>query len=196
MFNQFSNLAPGARNAPPRPISNLLSTLGGAVRYADPANPANLSAPPAGTLMTFEAVAATPSPVVRHTWEGSYMEVLAITPEAVDLSRVTAGVCPLLANHARWGIPESHLGIVEAGRFEPNQLILSGRFDSGPLGSDVARRVNTDRTLRAVSVGYEPITAVTNGFAENGLPIILITRWVLNELSFVLVPADHLAANI
>jgi hypothetical protein len=182
-----------SRDATPRPnVARLVNSIGGTVRYAEPAS---LSAPPAGTLMSFEAVAATPSPVVRHTWEGSYMEVLAISPEAVDLSRVTAGVCPLLANHSRWSIDESHLGIVETARFEPNQLILGGRFDSGPRGADIARRVNTDRTLRAVSVGYEPIEAVANGFAENGLPIILITRWMLSELSFVLVPADHLAQS-
>jgi hypothetical protein len=179
------------RNAPARPAVALANTLGGMVRYAA-ADPLQAST---GVLMTFEAVAATPHGVVRHTWDGSYVEVLEISPAAVDLSRVTNGVCPLLANHDRWNFPDSHLGAVEGASFELGALILTGRFDGGPIGADIARRVNTDRTLRAVSVGYDPIEAVADGFAESGLPIVRITRWALNELSFVLVPADPVSGS-
>jgi hypothetical protein len=181
--------ASAQRNPHPTPV---MATHQGRVRYADVSQ---LSPAPAGMPMTFEALAATSYPVVRHTWEGSYEEVLICTPEAVDLSRVTNGICPLLANHDRYGFPHCLLGIVEAASFEAGQLILSGRFDSGPMGSDVARRVNLDRTLRAVSIGYEPLEAIAAGYADSGLPIVHITRWALNELSFVTVPADPVSGS-
>jgi hypothetical protein len=173
------------RNAHSRP----LSALGGRIRYLDDA-----TAPPAqDVLMTFEAGAASPFPVLRHTWEGAYWEILDISDQAVDLIRVTNGVCPCLSNHSRWSIPESHLGLIESGRIEGQELIVTGRFDSGPMGADMARRVNGERTLRAVSIGYEPLEAVAEDQLVEGFPVVRITRWVLQEVSFVLVPADPTA---
>lgn len=186
-MDQFTSspAALGQRNAQTRPAS----FVGGRVRYLDDA-----TAPAAeGVLMTFEAGAASPFPVLRHTWEGAYWEILEISPQAVDLTRVVNGVCPCLSNHSRWSIPESHLGLIETGRIEGQELIVTGRFDSGPMGSDMARRVNGDRTLRAVSIGYEPLEAVAEDKLVDGYPVVRITRWVLQEVSFVLVPADPTA---
>ncbi|GBF56432.1 hypothetical protein PbB2_00088 [Candidatus Phycosocius bacilliformis] len=180
----FSPAADWQRNAQPRPFA-----LGARVRYLD-----DMVAPAAeGVLMTFEAAAASPFPVLRHTWEGSYWEILDISAEAIDLSRVTNGVCPLLSNHSRWSVLESHLGLVDQARIEGAELIVSGRFDTGPMGADMARRVNGERTLRAVSIGYEPLEAVAEDQLVDGYPVVRITRWVLQEVSFVLVPADPTA---
>jgi hypothetical protein len=173
------------RNPQARPVS----VIGGRLRYLDEATaPAGQ-----GVMMTFEAGAASPFPVLRHTWEGAYWEILDISEQAVDLTRVLNGVCPVLSNHCRWSIPGSHLGLIETGRIEGQELIVTGRFDSGPMGSDMARRVNGERTLRAVSIGYEPLEAVAEDRLVDGYPVVRITRWVLQEVSFVLVPADPTA---
>eukprot|EP01034_Spumella_vulgaris_P011433 gene11433-14548_t len=65
------------RNPNARPAS----FVGGRIRSLDDA-----IAPAAdGVLMTFEAGAASPFPVLRHTWEGAYWEILEISPQAIDL---------------------------------------------------------------------------------------------------------------
>lgn len=187
------------RNHPTR-----LAMRQGMVRYLDPL--AGVGAAPAleQAAQQMTVIAATTAPVRRYSWDmGVYDEVLAITPEAVDLSRILAGACPFLADHGRWSVFHDHMGICEAARIVPDPnnpaasvLEIDVRFDGGPLAQDLARRFLVDRTLRTVSIGYDVLEAQVTGVDADGVPTVLITRWQATELSGVPIPADFGAVQV
>lgn len=193
--------APAAVRTPPA-VASALRT--GRVRYFDPMTGVAPQGALAQAAQTMTVIAATGTPVRRYSWDmGVYDEVLAITAEAVDLTRVTAGACPFLADHARWNVFTDHMGIIEDARIVPDPaapatsvLEFDVRFDSGPLAQDLARRFLIDRTLRTVSVGYDVLDAQVTFVDPDGVPTVTITRWQPTELSGVSVPADHGAVQV
>lgn len=135
-----------------------------------------------------EIVAATATPVRRFDWDGAYDEVLTISPEAVDLSRLEATGVPLLDSHNQWALA-SNLGAVTSARFEDGALICTARFADSPWPRDIAARI-ADRTLRAASIGYQVLAAEADDPGPDGVRTVRITSWTLLELSLVSVPAD------
>ncbi len=139
---------------------------------------------------TVELVAATGFPVRRYDWGAGtfYHEVLVVSAEAIDASRVDKGVCPALNAHSSWRI-EDQLGQVIAWRIERANLILTVRFG----GSEAARAVEAEvaaGNIRGVSIGYGRQEMMKEVRSDAKLPTYRVTRWSLSEVSFVPVPAD------
>jgi hypothetical protein len=80
-------------------------------------------------LHAFEAVISTGSPVKRAYGT----EVLRISPEAVDLSRLREGGVPLLDHHQQTGI-DAMLGRLTDAWFERSALIGRFKFNQTPEG--------------------------------------------------------------
>lgn len=140
--------------------------------------------------MRLRWLAATATPVMRWDWElGPYWEVLACTPDAVDLSRLSSGVMPLLDTHNSWGGIDRQIGQVTAAWFTDAGLELEADVFEEALPPGRAARMAAGQAA-SVSVGYRTLAAEVTGRAEDGHPIVTITRWSLDELSAVPVPAD------
>jgi hypothetical protein len=127
---------------------------------------------------------------VRRTdfWTGEHwIEELAVTPEAVDLSRLRAGA-PLLAAHSSWGL-DGIIGVVEDASVGDGEGRARVRFSQRPRADEVFRDVQAG-IIRNVSVGY--VTHEADELPrQKGEPRVLrATRWEPLELSFVAVGAD------
>jgi HK97 family phage prohead protease len=142
---------------------------------------------------TVDLTAATGTRVKRYSWmmDGYYWEELAITAEAVNLDRVTAGQCPLLDTHSRWGLSDQ-FGLVLSARFEGGELVLGTKFrtsaEAVAAEADVAAG-----TVRGVSIGYVPVELTLTSVVQDDLPVYLVTQWELLEVSLCPVPADPAA---
>lgn len=138
------------------------------------------------TERTVDLVWTTGAAVRRYDWElGEYHEVLTVTPEAVDLSRLNARA-PLLDTHQAYEL-EHVVGVVLWARIEGGigiaRVQLSGRPELAGLRQDVA-----DGVISQVSVGYDHLEWIDER-REDGLYRV-VTRWLPVELSLVPVPAD------
>lgn len=140
---------------------------------------------------TVEIVAATDTPVRMPGWrlglDTDYLEILDMSPSAVDLSSVEARNCPLLDSHNRWSL-QSRLGAVTAAQLSGRELIVVGSFGE----SDAARQAEAEMTSAApppVSSGYRVEQMQFERF-EGDLPVYRATRWKLTEVSFVPIAAD------
>jgi|GEM_PF-5839114 len=105
---------------------------------------------------TVEIVAATDTPVRMPGWrlglDTDYLEILDMSPSAVDLSSIEARNCPLLDSHNRWSL-QSRLGAVTAAQLSGSQLIVVGSFGE----SEAARQAEAEMNSAApppVSSGY------------------------------------------
>lgn len=133
---------------------------------------------------TVEAVLSAGSAVRRH-W---FTEELEISAEAIDLARVTGGICPLLDTHNQYQL-DGVIGRVLSVRIEDGQLIGVLQFADTPAGRDIEARVAAGE-IRAISIGYRvtkwQITATDDTDHETWRAV----AWELLEASFVPVPAD------
>ncbi|MBB4149125.1 prohead protease/major capsid protein fusion protein [Sphingobium scionense] len=133
---------------------------------------------------TVEAVLSAGS-AVRRYW---FTEELEISAEAIDLARVTGGICPLLDTHNQYQL-DGVIGRVLSVRIEDGQLIGVLQFADTPAGRDIEARVAAGE-IRAISIGYRvtkwQITATDDTDHETWRAV----AWELLEASFVPVPAD------
>ncbi len=133
---------------------------------------------------TVEAVLSAGT-AVRRYW---FTEELEISDEAIDLARVTAGVCPLLDTHNQYQL-DGVIGRVLSVRIEDGKLIGVLQFADTPAGRDIEARVAAGE-IRAISIGYRvtkwQITATDDTDHETWRAV----AWELLEASFVPVPAD------
>ncbi|ESQ82387.1 hypothetical protein AEAC466_17340 [Asticcacaulis sp. AC466] len=136
---------------------------------------------------TVELNAATGFRVMRWGWDGSYMEQLQISGDAIELSRVDKGQCPLLDTHSRWSV-DDQLGLVTGSRIDAGALVLTVQFADSDKGREIENRVAAG-DLRGVSVGYRVLEMTLIG-KDNEVPVYEVTRWELLEVSLVPVPAD------
>ena len=178
--------ASGAGSAAPAPGGDMAERrtvqLGVARRAAEPRS----YDPDARTV---ELVAATGYAVRRWDWDdGPYLEQLRIEGDSVDLTRIGQGVCPLLDSHQSYSL-ESQLGVVESGRIENGQLLLSVRFAETDRAREVEAEVAAGR-LRGVSIGYRRDEIAKGQRQPEQIPTHTITRWTLFEVSLVPIPAD------
>lgn len=132
---------------------------------------------------TVEAVLSTGAPVKR--W--GIIEQLAVSPEAVDITRVPLGQVKLLDHHNRFSL-EAVLGTVEDARFEDGGLVGTLRF-AETEGGRAAEAMVKRGELTGISVGYQ-VSAWTLSRVENDVEIWQADRWELLEVSLVSVPAD------
>lgn len=136
---------------------------------------------------TVEVVWAAGAGVERYDWrtDTAFIEELEMTPEAVDLSRLSAGA-PLLDTHGAYAL-ENILGVVEEARIEDGKGIARVRFSSRPEVEGIVADVRNG-VIRNVSVGYSVEEWAKE--ARNGKQVRRATRWTPHEISLVPVPAD------
>jgi phage head maturation protease len=144
-----------------------------------------------------EAVLSTGAAVNR----GYGVEILTISPSAIDLSRAESGLVPIIDSHQITGI-NNVLGRVSDTWFEKGQLVGLLTFDSSDAGRNAEGLISRG-VIRGVSIGYA-VTAweITNDEGDvvdpsrlqwDGEYIFRAAQWTLLELSLVSVPADSSA---
>jgi HK97 family phage prohead protease len=136
---------------------------------------------------TVEAVLSTGARVAR--W-GVYEE-LAVTPEAIDLSRVALGQVRILDTHNQYAV-DAILGVLLSARVEGGQLVGTLKFADTEEGRKAEGMVARGE-LTGVSVGYR-VTTWTLTSTINETEIWRADKWELLEASLVAVPADPHAA--
>jgi phage head maturation protease len=147
---------------------------------------------------TVEAVISKGSPVARLYGT----EVLRISPDAIDLSRLHEGGIPLLDHHSQAGIDQI-LGRVTDAWIERGALMGSIRFNQTEQGKKAEGMVSRGE-ISGVSAGYRVdswlITDADGDVVEerdigwNDELTFTATRWQLFEASLVGVPADAVAS--
>lgn len=133
---------------------------------------------------TVELIASTGEGVRREDFEGPFLERLALTSQAVDLSRVDG--MPLLDNHKRQGLGDV-LGVVRSARIEGGRLIISVQVSerAEPVWRDIKAGI-----IRNVSIGYGVDRFEDRVDRDTGQRERTVTRWTLVEVSLVPVGAD------
>lgn len=136
---------------------------------------------------TVELVWTTGARVLRSSlWDGAFYEELAVTEQAIDLSRLNGGA-PFLNSHNQNTLADV-LGVVEkawVANGEGRALVrFSEREDVTPIWEDVASGI-----IRNVSVGYR-VNRFEKVGEQEGTPIMRATSWLPFELSAVAVGAD------
>jgi hypothetical protein len=121
-----------------------------------------------------------------------YYEILDCSPAAVDLSQVEADNCPMLDAHSRWSV-EDQLGKVRNARCEAGQVVGRCDFSQSECAQTVEADVAAGRGPK-VSVGYSRQQAIFERF-EGEVPVYRITKWTLQEASFVPIAADVAAGT-
>jgi hypothetical protein len=147
------------------------------------------------TSRTVDAVISMGSPVVR--FYGT--EVLRVTPEAVDLSRMRGGsMIPLLDSHQAIGIGNS-LGRVQQTWFTKGALMGRLSFNATPEGRKAEGMVARGE-IAGISAGYSvnswEITDKKGNMIDASavrFDDVTATRWSLHECSLVTCPADSSA---
>jgi HK97 family phage prohead protease len=129
-------------------------------------------------------------------------EVLQISPQAVDLTRLHEGGIPLLDHHSQAGI-NSMLGRLTDAWFERGALIGRFKFNATPEGQKAEGMVARGE-VTGISAGYrveEWSVTDEDGAAVDERDVrwdddltFTATRWQLFEASLVGVPADASAA--
>ncbi len=138
---------------------------------------------------TVDVIWTTGADVKRRDWitGRTFVERLAVTTDALDLTRLNAGA-PVLDTHSSWALGDV-IGVVERAWVENGlgkaTLRLSARDEVAGVVADVAAGI-----IRNISVGYTVQTwDVTQATAAEP-EVRTATRWTPNEVSFVPVPAD------
>jgi len=143
---------------------------------------------------SFEAVISTGAAVQRPYG----VEVLRISPQAVDLSRLQEGGIPLLDHHSQAGIDQV-LGRLTNAWFDRGALVGKFVFAQTPQGMK-AEGMTARGELVGISAGYRvdqwQITGADGDVVDEADVrwsdnlTFTATRWQLFEASLVGVPAD------
>jgi hypothetical protein len=137
-----------------------------------------------------EVIFASGTPVRRNTWDGPFDEVLEISKDAIDSTRMNTGSMSILDNHAAIEMSD-RMGVVLADTL---------RIDGGKAYCKVKLSKDRAATLIAdlkngmpfaVSVGYKIHEFSSDDEAD--IPQRKVTRWEPVEISAVPVPADPAA---
>jgi hypothetical protein len=117
-----------------------------------------------------------------------YVELLTISPEAVDLSRLNSGGAPVLNTHASYDLADI-LGVVEAARIERGAAVADIRLTDRPEVAGIVQDI-AGGISRNVSVGYVVNEWTITTATEDQLETRTATRWTPYEISLVAIPAD------
>ncbi|MGJ9420465.1 prohead protease/major capsid protein fusion protein [Massilia sp. CMS3.1] len=144
---------------------------------------------------TVDVVWTTGSRVRRYDYwtETPYEEELAVTREAVDMSRFDAGTVQVIDSHRVHGGVASILGIAIRGSIENGEgratLRLSTRPEMAGIVADIRAGI-----IRSISFGYNvtkyEITRAIDRTDGVNLALYRAVGWQPFEISFVTVPAD------
>lgn len=129
---------------------------------------------------------ASEMPVERWDWGGAYDEVLRMTPESVDLTRMNDGGA-LLFEHQR----DKQIGVVEkawVGSDKKAHAIV--RFsEDDPLAVQEFNKI-TKGIRKNVSFGYKIHEADVVRGEKGQKDVVTATSTEVFEISFVSIPAD------
>jgi len=131
---------------------------------------------------TVEVVYATATRAERD----GYLEELVISEEAIDATRLDAGAVPLLVDHMPWGIA---FGTVISHRIDGDQAVATIRLSVAEEHRGIVENIRAG-VIRTVSVGYRILAWEEVQSEDDGMPVMLVTRWLPAEISLVTVPAD------
>jgi hypothetical protein len=148
---------------------------------------------------TVDAILSTGSPVQRDYGT----EVLKISPDAVDLSRLKSSGIPFLDSHDATSVHRS-LGRLISAWFSGGKLLGRLRFNDSPPGR-AAEKMARNSELSAVSIGYkvnrfeitdadgEPVDPDRDRVRWDQDLIFRAVDWILLEISAVNIAADSSA---
>jgi len=157
------------------------------------------AAPVSGTAdpdaRTVQVTFATSTPVKRYSWDdGYYLEVLEISRDAIDASRMNEGMS-LLDTHDQYSM-DSRLGSVVPGSFKivNGEAVATVKFSRRERANHFFQDI-LDGHKTPISVGYKVLeTRKTEGQGDT-LPTVTATKWMPLEISVVPVPADSNAST-
>jgi HK97 family phage prohead protease len=132
---------------------------------------------------TVDAVFSTGAEVRRY----GIIETLAVTAEAIDLSRVALGQVRLLDTHNQYAL-DAVLGVVLDARIVNGNLIGRIKF-ADTEGGRKAEGMVARGELSGISIGYR-VTAWSIVSVRDETEIWQADKWELMEVSLVSVPAD------
>lgn len=138
---------------------------------------------------TVDVIWTTGADVKRRDWMTgqTFIERLAVTPDAIDLTRLNSGA-PVLDTHSSYALGDV-IGVVERAALVNGEgratLRLSARDEVAGIVADIAAGI-----IRNISVGYAVQTWDVTAPTRTDPEVRTATRWTPYELSFVPVPAD------
>ncbi|HKW84872.1 MAG TPA: peptidase, partial [Burkholderiaceae bacterium] len=122
-----------------------------------------------------------------------YEEELAVTPDAVDMTRFEAGTLQVLDGHRAYGGVDAILGIALRGSIVDGEGRATLRLSGNPEHAGVVGDIR-DGIIRALSFGYSvqryEITRAQDRTDGVNLPLYRAVAWTPQEISFVPIPAD------
>ncbi|QZA80188.1 prohead protease/major capsid protein fusion protein [Deefgea piscis] len=137
---------------------------------------------------TITLVWTTGAGVRRYDWchDRYYQELLDVTPEAIDLTRLNNGA-PLLNTHSSWDLSDI-VGVVERAWIENGEGLAEVRFSERPELEGLWKDVQSG-VIRNVSVGYS-VDRLQMTQDDAGNWIYRAVGWTPHEISLVPIPAD------
>lgn len=123
-------------------------------------------------------------PYERHSEKiGTYDEVLVISEDAVDFTRLNSGSCAFLKDHD----PENVLGVITKAWIDGNKVKASVKFSEREEVQGYVKDIQAG-IMTCTSIGYD---VVKHHFENvNGKKTMYVDRFVIYEGSLVGVPAD------
>lgn len=145
---------------------------------------------------TVELVWTTGATVRRRRWTGwdtavDYEEILVVSRDAVDLSRLQSGA-PMLDSHAQW-TTRAVVGVVDRAWIDGGEGRATVRFPKQGVDEAADRlfALVEDGIVRNVSVGYRiDKVRVEKPQTLSEIERWFVERWTPHELSFVAIGAD------
>ena len=126
-----------------------------------------------------------------------YEEELAVTPDAVDMTRFEAGTVQVVDSHQTYSL-ESVLGLAREGWIAKGEGRARVAFSTDPAKAGVVGDIKAG-IIRAMSFGYSvqkyEITRAQDRTDGVNLPLYRAVRWTPMELTFCPVGADPHAGS-
>ena len=127
---------------------------------------------------------ASPTPYIRENDDLIYREVLEISENSIDFTRLVDQRSPLLFEHDM----EKQIGVVDRAWIENEKLYVAVRFSRSKFAQEILADIRDD-IRRNVSIGY-----IVNDYQilENNddIPTMLVKNFTIYEVSIVSTPAD------
>lgn len=127
---------------------------------------------------------ASPAPYTREYDDLIYNEVLEISENSIDFTRLVDQRSPLLFEHDM----EKQIGVVDKAWIENEKLYVAVRFSKSKFAQEILADIRDD-IRRNVSIGY-----IVNDYQmvenEGDIPTMLVKSFTVYEVSIVSTPAD------
>lgn len=133
--------------------------------------------------ITFTCASDTPYQRYDEDAKLTYNQILVISEDAVDLSRLNNSA-PLLFNHDT----DKLLGVVEKAWVQGDRIFVRVRFSKNDAFADRIYKDILDGIIKNVSIGY--VVEDYEDKKQNGEYNRYVTKWMIYEASIVSIPAD------